>query len=406
MDKTKLLTQKQIDYCMECGLCTGSCPVSRELSTFSPRQIIKRAVLDPDGEVARSHEIWACLSCARCSARCPADIDFPEFINSQRQQARQAENFPQESHHGILQTVAGLQTRNLKQQRIGWAEKAGVFRDTGEYFYFVGCLPFFDVTFRYLNFSALESARSVLMLLNKMEIEPVISNNERCCGHDALWCGDHATFRKLAKLNLEVIQSSGAKTVLFGCPEGYVTFKNHYPKYFGTLPFEVLHLSEFLARELPQAELAFQPSSTEAITYHDPCRLGRMAGIYEPPRQLLALLPETRLVEMERNRENALCCGTSAWMECSSYSKAIQTDRMQEAIQTGAQTLITACPKCQIHLTCAQINTNSALKVMDLYTYLWQRLSETDTRDGCADSTNLPARKISSRESTENAHLR
>ena len=285
MEKTKLLTQKQIDYCMECGLCTGSCPVSRELSTFSPRQIIKRAVLDPDGELVRSREIWACLSCASCSARCPADIDFPEFINSQRQQARQAKNFPQESHHGILQTVAGLQTRNLKQQRTGWAKKAGVFRDTGEYFYFVGCLPFFDVTFRYLNLSPLETARSVLMLLNKMGIEPVISNNERCCGHDALWCGDLETFRKLARWNLEVIKASGAKTVLFGCPEGYVTFKNYYPKDFGALPFEVLHMTEFLVRELPNAGLKFQTSSAEAITYHDPCRLGRMAGIYEPPRQ-------------------------------------------------------------------------------------------------------------------------
>ena len=382
MDKTKLLTQKQIDYCMECGLCTGSCPVSRELSTFSPRQIIKRAVLDPDGELVRSHEIWACLSCASCSARCPADIDFPEFINDQRQEAREVDNLPQTSHHGIFQTITALQTRNIKQQRNGWAENAGTFHDTGEYFYFVGCLPFFDVTFRYLNLSPLDTGRSVLALLNKMGIEPVISNNERCCGHDALWCGDHATFRKLAKWNLEVIKSSGAKTVLFGCPEGYVTFKNYYPKYFGALPFEVLHLTEFLARELPQAELAFRPSSTEAVTYHDPCRLGRMAGIYEPPRQLLEQLPETRLVEMERNRENALCCGTSAWMECSSYSKAIQTDRIQEAIQTGAQTLITACPKCQIHLTCAQSNTESDLKVMDLYTYITQRLSETDTMDG------------------------
>jgi Fe-S oxidoreductase len=375
--KTKLLTQKQIDYCMECGLCTGSCPVSREMSTFSPRQIIKRAVLDPDGGLVNSREIWACLSCASCSARCPADIDFPEFISSQRQQARRAENFPQESHHGILQTIAGLQTRNLKQQRNGWAEKAGVFRDSGEYFYFVGCLPFFDVTFRYLNLSPLETARSVLMLLNKMGIEPVVSNDERCCGHDALWCGDQETFRKLARWNLEVIKASGAKTVLFSCPEGYVTFKNYYPKHFGALPFEVLHMTEFLARELPNAGLSFQASSNEAITYHDPCRLGRMAGIYEPPRQLLQFLPETRLVEMERNRENALCCGTSAWMECSSYSKAIQTDRMQEAIQTGAQTLITTCPKCQIHLTCAQSNTESDLKVIDLYTYIRQRLHET-----------------------------
>ena len=377
MDKTKLLTQKQIDYCMECGLCTGSCPVSRELSTFSPRQLIKRAVLNPDGGLAGSREIWACLSCANCSGRCPAGIDFPEFISLHRQQARQAGNFPQESHHGIMQAIAGLQTQDRKQQRTGWAQETGRFHDTGKYFYFVGCLPFFDVTFRYLNLSPLESARSMLRLLNKMGIEPVISDQERCCGHDALWCGDHATFQKLAEWNLEVIQASGAKTVIFSCPEGYVTFKKYYPEHFGALPFEVIHMTEFLARELPKAGLAVQASSAETVTYHDPCRLGRLAGIYEAPRQLLGLLPEIKLVEMERNRENALCCGTSAWMECSGHSKAIQTERMQEAIQTGAQTLITACPKCRIHLACAQSGTDINLKMADLYTYLNQRLIDT-----------------------------
>jgi Fe-S oxidoreductase len=376
MDKTKFLTQKQIDYCMECGLCTGSCPISREMSTFSPRQIIKRAMLDPDGGLVGSREIWACLSCASCSGRCPAEINFPEFISSYRQQARSAGNFPQESHHGILQTIAGLQTHNLKQKRTDWAQKAGVFRNTGQYFYFVGCLPFFDVTFRHLNLSPLETARSILTLLNKMEIEPVISDDERCCGHDALWCGDHTTFRKLARWNLEVIKSSGAKTVLFSCPEGYVTFKNYYPKFFGTLPFEVMHMSEFLARELPGTGLSFQASSSEPVTYHDPCRLGRLAGVFDAPRQLLQMLPGIQLVEMERNRENALCCGTSAWMECSSHSKAIQTERMREAVQTGAQTLITACPKCQIHFTCAQSGTDTNLKVIDLYTHLKESLSD------------------------------
>ena len=376
MAKPAHLTQKQIDYCMECGLCTGSCPVSRERSTFSPRQMIKQAVLDPDTGLVKSHEIWACLSCAACSERCPVEIDFPEFISAHREDARKAGNIPQESHHGILQAVAGMQTCDLKQQRTQWAHEAGVFGDTGEYFYFVGCLPFFDVTFRYMNLSPLENARSVLGLLNKMGIEPVISNHERCCGHDALWCGDQTTFRKLATWNLEVIKSSGAKTVLFSCPEGYVTFKKYYPKYFGKLPFEVLHMTEFLVRELPDAGLSFQTASKETITYHDPCRLGRLAGIYEPPRQLLGWLPETELVEMERSRENALCCGTSAWMECSSYSKAIQVERMQEAVQTGAHTLITACPKCQIHFSCAQSNTDVNLKVIDLYTYLHQRLSK------------------------------
>ena len=382
MDKTKHLSQKQIDYCMECGLCTASCPISRELSSFSPRQIIKRAILDPQGDLVNSRDIWTCLSCASCSYRCPVEIDFPDFISAYRQAARKAGNLPQESHHGILQTIVGLQTRNIRQQRTGWAKEVGAFGETGEYFYFVGCLPFFEVTFRYLNLSPLETARSVLTLLNKMGIEPVISDHERCCGHDAFWCGDHDTFRRLAKRNLEVISSSGAQTVLFSCPEGYVTFKNYYPRYFGALPFEVLHMTEFLARELPDAGLSFQPSSTGTVTYHDPCRLGRLAGIYEPPRRLLELIPEIRLVEMERNRENALCCGTSAWMECSSYSKSIQVERMQEAIHTGAQTLITTCPKCQIHLSCAQSGTDSDLKVIDLYTYLSQRLNDTEPNAG------------------------
>ena len=373
------LSQKQIDYCMECGVCTGSCPISRELPSFSPRQIIKRSMLESGGGLSRSRDVWACLSCARCSTRCPVEIDFPEFIRSCRQEARKSGNFPQESHHGILQTITDLQTRDIKQQRTAWAEEAGAFRETGDFFYFVGCLPYFDVTFRYLELTPLESARSVLTLLNKMGVEPVISNDERCCGHDALWSGDEAKFRELAGWNLEVIKASRAKTVLFSCPEGYYTFKHHYPKYFGELPFEVLHMTEFLTRELPGAGLSFRPSSNGAITYQDPCRLGRLTGNYDLPRQLLQLIPDSHLVEMERSRENALCCGTSAWMECSACSKAMQVERLQEAIKTGANTLITACPKCQIHLTCARSNVELDLRVVDLFSYLSDKLIEGET---------------------------
>jgi Fe-S oxidoreductase len=215
----------------------------------------------------------------------------------------------------------------------------------------------------------------VLRLLNRLGVEPVISNHERCCGHDALWSGNEATFIELAGRNLETIKASGAKTVLFSCPEGYFTFKNYYPKYLGELPFEVLHMTEFLMRELPQAGLSFKPSATGTITYQDPCRLGRWSGHYEPPRQLLQLIPESELKEMELNRENALCCGTSAWMECSNCSKVMQIERLQEAIQTGANTLITACPKCQIHLSCAQSGTDLDLRVIDLYSYLSEHLS-------------------------------
>ena len=367
------LTQKQIDYCMECGVCTGSCPVSRVLPSFSPRQMIKRAVSEPDGDISRLHEIWSCLSCGRCSNRCPVEIDFPEFLRAFRVKAREDGNLPFESHHGIMQAIADLQTGHVRQRRTDWAG-TGTFAEKGDYFYFVGCLPYFDVIFSYLNISPLQSARAVLAILNRLGITPVISNDERCCGHDALWSGNEETFRKLAKHNLEVIAASGAKTVLFSCPEGYTTFRDYYPRYFGDLPFEVIHMTEFLARELPGSGVSFKPSQNGAVTYHDPCRLGRGSGLYEQPRDLIKLIPDSRVTEMGRNRENALCCGTSAWMECSSCSKAMRIERLNEALQTGAHTLITACPKCHIHLTCAQGTAELDVKVTDLYTYLSEGL--------------------------------
>ena len=374
------LTQKQIDYCMECGVCTGSCPVSRVLPSFSPRQMIKRAMKEPDGDLSQTHEIWACLSCARCSTRCPVEIDFPEFIRSFRQKAREGGNLPFESHHGILQSIAELQAGEVRQRRTDWAKETGDFSDKGEYFYFVGCLPYFEVIFSYLDISPLKSARAVLTLLNKMGITPVISNEERCCGHDALWSGNEETFRKLAKLNMEVITGSGAKTVLFSCPEGYTTFKKYYPGYVGDLPFEVVHLTEFLARELPGAGVSFKPSQNGALTYHDPCRLGRGAGLYEPPRDLLKLIPESRVVEMGRNRggKTPSAVAQAPGWECSSCSKAMRMERLDEAVQAGANTLITACPKCHIHLTCAQSTAELDLKVTDLYTYLSEGLSGAD----------------------------
>jgi heterodisulfide reductase subunit D len=375
-NKPLRLTQEQIAACMECSQCAGACPVSRENPRFSPKQIINRVSMGLDQDFLQSREVWACLGCAQCNKRCPVLIDFSEFNRALRKEARKAGNLPAESHHGIQQSIARLQRHSLAQKRTAWAEKAGRFRSTGDYFFFVGCLPYFDITFQYLNISPLDSARSALILLNRIGIEPVISNDERCCGHDLLWCGDEETFRELALWNLETIKASGAKTVLFSCPEGYSAFKYYYPKYVGRLPFEVVHLAEFLIREMPKAGLKWRTSRGGIITYQDPCRLGRQAGIYEPPRQLLKLVPGTELVEMERTRENALCCGTSAWMECSNCSKAIQVQRLLEAQQTGAGELITACPKCRIHLTCAKLGEDIAMEVKDIYTYLIENLEE------------------------------
>ena len=359
-----LINTTKTYYCLDCGVCTGSCPVSRVFPEFSPRQIIERSLYDL--EELSDHTIWNCLTCAQCSVRCPAGINFPEFIRLMRDEAHLLGFDGVPAHHGMLQAVMSIQTRDVQQNRMHWI-KDGKTRETGDVFYFVGCRPYFDVIFRDIDAGSITGAQNVLKVLNACGVEPVVSNNERCCGHDALWNGNEEKFKQLARLNLNLISSSGAKQVIFSCPEGYHTFKNFYPKYFGELDFKPVHILDFLAEKLSQGVIQLEGSGEEVVTFHDPCRLGRLAGIYDAPRKILETIPGIELKEMPRSRENGICCGTSGWMNCSSCSKEIQLQRLKEAGDTGARTIITACPKCQIHFRCAKAAFDLDIEITDLY---------------------------------------
>lgn len=382
------LTDEQIAYCMECGVCTGSCPVSRNYEDFSPRLIIKRLLVDGKDTVVRSPLIWRCITCARCSVRCPALIDIPGVVHEYRERARKVGYHPEPSHHEVLHIIPRLQLRYVLQDRLGWASRWRTKR-RGEYFYFVGCAPYFNPVFRYLGIRPTNISEAVIVLLNALGIEPVISNRELCCGHDALWTGEEETFVQLAKKNVEAVQRAESKTVIFSCPEGYITFKRDYPRVVGDLPFEVVYISEFLANEIQHLKeiLSKAGMDSERVTYHDPCRLSRFDSILDSPRMLLDAIPGVERFEMERSRENTLCCGTSAWIECSSCSKAIQFDRLEEASDVlslngdGGGTLITSCPKCFIHLNCAkgalpQDSKAKNLQIEDLYVFLAKHLTE------------------------------
>jgi heterodisulfide reductase subunit D len=366
-----LINTTKTYYCLDCGVCTGSCPVARIFPEFSPRQIIERSLYDL--EELSDHTIWNCLTCAQCSVRCPADINFPEFIRLMRDQAHSMGFDGIPAHNGMLQTIMSIQTKDVQQNRMYWIED-GKTRETGDVFYFVGCRPYFDVIFRDIDAGSITGAQNVLKILNACGVEPVVSNNERCCGHDALWNGNEEKFKQLARLNLNLISSSGAKQVIFSCPEGYHTFKNFYPKYFGELDFKPVHILDFLADKLSEGVIQLEGSGEEVVTFHDPCRLGRLAGIYDAPRKILETIPGIELKEMPRSRENGICCGTSGWMNCSSCSKEIQLQRLKEAGDTGAGTLITACPKCQIHFRCTKAAFDLDIEITDLYDLIADRL--------------------------------
>jgi Fe-S oxidoreductase len=247
---------------------------------------------------------------------------------------------------------------DLSQNRIDWIPEDAKVSERGEVLFYVGCLPYLDVIYKNIGADSLNIAKGALKILNKAEISPVISNDERCCGHDLLWTGDSEGFEKLAELNVKYIKESGAKTVVTTCPECFRTLSKDYPEYAGNLDFEVVHISQFIEELINNGKLKFPGRSQDIqrITYQDPCRLGRHMGIYDSPRNVISSTSNISLVEMERNRESAMCCGVSAWTNCKSHSKQMQIERMMEAKSTGAGILMTTCPKCNIHLKCSVHN--------------------------------------------------
>jgi heterodisulfide reductase subunit D len=362
-------------YCLDCGICTGSCPVSRVTPDFSPRLMVEKALMEEDGEHLEDVNIWSCLSCGQCSTRCPAKIDYPEFVRMVREEAHRQNKGGVHAHRGLFQSIMRLQTLDVKQKKTDWAKEVGRISESGDTYYFVGCSPFFDVEFRDdWQLDAMDGPRGVLKLLNAVGIDPVIHDDERCCGHDLMWNGDRENFERLARRNVDLIKSLGCKRVVFQCPEGYMTFKKYYPEVVGDMGLELVHIYELMADEVKAGSLNFD-GGEGVVTYHDPCRLGRQAGIMDAPRALLGAVPGIHLREMEHNRENGLCCGTSAWMSCSSCSKAIQKSRLKEAVAIEAKTLVTACPKCRLHLSCALRDMEEVdLKIQDMNDFLAQAL--------------------------------
>ncbi len=349
MDFEQILHRTRALLCLDCGKCTGSCPVSRVDVAYSPRRTIE-SVLGGDPEaLINDRYLWSCLTCGLCTTRCPSDVDYPAFVIAARIEARKASVEGPYAHNGVMQHLMGIMTQSVEQDRMGWLTGELKTVTQGEDFYFVGCLPYFDVLFEELGVVSTDTARNAVRLMNAVGITPAVSDDERCCGADLLLNGDEEGFRELARRNVGVIAASGAGRVIFTCPECYNAFRDDYPRYVGPLPFDLVHIAELLAGHLDELGL---DGLDEMVTYQDPCRLGRYQGIYDEPR-LLIEATGANLVEMRKNRANAVCCGSTGWVSCGQCAKGIQMARLREAEETGAATIITACPKCRIHLSCA-----------------------------------------------------
>ncbi|MFX1449674.1 MAG: (Fe-S)-binding protein [Promethearchaeota archaeon] len=340
-----------IRTCYQCGKCTASCPL-RKVSDFSPRIIAQDFILDDKA----NDKIWRCLTCDLCSSRCPMGIKFSDFVLNQRIKSFQEGTMAAEqAHFGYFSLLNRIMANDeIKPNRISSIPKGGKFSKTGEFLYFMGCVPFYNHEQHMVEVGVDYSINilSTIKILNKLQIVPAILNDEKCCGHDSLWIGDIKTFKKLGEHNIKAIEKTGAKLVIFNCAEGYKTFKIDYPRFIKKYNFEVTSLAEFLLKKIENNEFEFPYEYPRKITYHDPCRYGRHLGIYDAPRKVLQAIPGVELIEMENSREDAQCCGVNSWINCNIETKTLRSLRLTEAENTGAEILVTTCPKCQMHFNC------------------------------------------------------
>jgi len=351
--------------CLECGKCTGVCPVARYSESFSPRSLLIKSLRNSNPEEFNSPELWSCLTCQQCDTICPSNIKYIELTQLLREATEGDFDESSCSHGGIVQSISRIMmSDNIKQDRLSWIDSDLKTSKTSEYLYFVGCLPYYDPIFSEMGTQPLEIARSTLKILNYFDIKPQVLPNEKCCGHDFFWNGDIKSLKKLAESNLEQFEKQGIKKIITSCPECYRTLKQEYPDQIGSVPYEIYHTSEFLAAKMKEKDITIKTES-KRLTFQDPCRLGRHMDVYEPPREIISRLEGAEYVEMMHHHKRATCCGVSSWMNCSQVSKNIQKQRLGEVQKTKADVLVTACPKCQIHFSCA-LQNNEQLSSDDI----------------------------------------
>jgi Fe-S oxidoreductase len=351
--------------CAHCGTCkdvlgifSPACPAGEmyQLESYFPsgKVLIARGVvngvLDLNDDDIRER-IYACTGCLSCEQQCGVYHHQHIF---EMVQALRSEAVTQ----GSLNPAYMIMVESLKKddnvfgkpktERGDWAEGLGIKeagKEKTDTVYHAGCLLSFDS-------ELWEIPRSAVKLLKAAGADAgIMGAEESCCGGRAYEIGYDGEFTKYTEHFLETFNSLGVSRVVTSCSDGYSTFKKLYPKVNIAMKFEVRHMTEYLEELLKEKKLKFTKKVPLKVTYHDPCHLGRHLGengVYDAPRSVLKAVPGIELVEMERNRENAWCCGAGAGVSQANPELALWTagERLKEAGATGASALVTACPWC------------------------------------------------------------
>ena len=366
--------------CVECGRCQVNCPAWGAGKELNPKAIILQtqgALLDGprDAKLAGIYTekvLWQCTTCGACENQCPVGIEhLPLLIGTRRGLVS----------NGEAPDYLGGMYNNLERrsniwglsydQRQKFVQSSGVeIFDPARHdvLVWLGCAGAFEADFQ-------KSLRSLFEILRARQVKFGVLSKERCNGDPAKRTGNEYMYQELANANIEDLRAAAPKKILTSCPHCVKTIGDDYRK-FG-YEVEIVHSAVFV-EELTRG---IRPAAGDGgtFTYHDPCYLGRYGGKVDEPRELLARFGAD-VKEPVRNRDNPYCCGAGGGLLFADKEEEpgsrISDVRFKQLRQTGANTVVTACPFCSIMLKGAQTSAPGAgdVQFVDLMTFVSGRL--------------------------------
>src|SRR5271157_2225673 len=341
-----------LDACTNCGRCQAVCPAYASGRDLSPRLVVQdlSREMRMGGEdvfsngVIRENELWACTMCNACVSECPVFIDQVGYITEFRR-TLVSDSRLDPKKKSFLDNIGrnGNPFGLPASERQSWLTEMGVptvvQNPKAEYLYWVGCQSCYDPRGKSV-------AKAMVKVLKAAKVDfAVLGSEEACTGEPVRRLGEEGRFQELAMRNVETFNRYGVKKVVVHCAHCYNTFRNEYPE-FGA-KFEVVHHSQLIAELIADGRLS--PGGSEgSVTFHDPCNLGRINGVYDDPREVLGSMKGLELTEMKRSKVNGFCCGgggANVWYEVPEKRK-VGVIRAEEAMGTGAGTIAVACPFC------------------------------------------------------------
>jgi Fe-S oxidoreductase/nitrate reductase gamma subunit len=365
----KDLTWKQLldlDACTNCGRCQDACPAWATGKPLSPRKLVQdlkvhmlkaanNQVNQSDnaptlvGEAPNEAEIWSCTTCGACQETCPVYVEHIVKIIDLRRNLVLAQIKMPETAQLMLRNMqsrghpwAGIQSLRLRGDWTNDLElKILAEGDSANSLFWVGCTGA-------LVERNVAATLSMTRVLKAAGVDfAVLGEAETCCGDPARRAGYEFQFQIMAEQNIEIFKSYGIKEIITSCPHCYNTIKNEYPRYGGD--FKLVHYTQLIADLIGHGKLKLANGLNSKLTYQDPCYLGRYNSVYLEPRRILQAIPKTKLVEMDRSKNTSFCCGGGGghmWIEEQPGATKINQMRLQDALKTGAETVVTACPYC------------------------------------------------------------